>query len=345
MRSTGGGPANRTARSGLLLVAAAAALWGSDAIFRRALALELPAATVVFYEHLILTLFVLPLLITIPWRSLRPADLLCLVGIGAGASALATVLFTAAFRYGDPTTPLLLQKLQPLVALLAARLVLGERLQRPFRRYFAIAMVAAWLITFANPVQVTARSATAGGLAAAAAVLWGLGTVLGRRMSGVLSTGQLTAARFGIGLPVSFLPLVVSPATFGTPAIPASAIGPLLLLAFIPGLLALTLYYRGLQSTPASAATVAELAFPLSALALNYIAFGATVSSTQVVGIVLLSGLVLRMSMAARRAGGLGIAIGPPRVHPPILTTTQDLAVHGGIPSHAPHPKPLRGDV
>ena len=320
---------NRAASSGLPLVAAAAALWGSDAIFRRGLALELPAATVVFYEHLILTLFVLPLLITIPWRSLRPADLICLVAIGAGASALATVLFTAAFRYGDPTTPLLLQKLQPLIVLLAARFVLGERLHRPFGVYFATAMIAAWLIAFANPLQVTVGSATAGLLAAAAAALWGLGTVLGRRMSGVLSTGQLTAARFGIGLPASLLPLAVSPATFGTLAISSDAVGPLLLLALIPGLFALTLYYRGLRSTPASAATLAELAFPLSALVLNYIAFGATVSGTQLVGIVLLSGVVLRMSVVARRAGGLGIATEPPRTRPLLLTTPQDRSLRG----------------
>lgn len=93
----------RPNRSGLPLVAVSAALWGSDALFRRGLAMELPAATVVLYEHLILTVIVLPLLFTIPWRRLTRTDRLCLLVIGAGASALATVLFTSAFRYGDRT--------------------------------------------------------------------------------------------------------------------------------------------------------------------------------------------------------------------------------------------------
>lgn len=111
-------------------VAAGAALWGTDALFRRGLALELPAPALVFLEHVILVLVTLPVL----WRnrhsfrSLDGSDWTALVLVGAGASALATSLFTAAFRYGDPTTPLLLQKVQPLVVVIAARLLIGERL-------------------------------------------------------------------------------------------------------------------------------------------------------------------------------------------------------------------------
>ena len=50
-------------RWGLALVALAAALWGTDGIFRRGLALELPAGTVVFWEHLILVLMTIGALV------------------------------------------------------------------------------------------------------------------------------------------------------------------------------------------------------------------------------------------------------------------------------------------
>ncbi|HZD03594.1 MAG TPA: hypothetical protein VE173_01715, partial [Longimicrobiales bacterium] len=53
--------------SGFLLVAVGAALWGSDALFRRGLAMELPPAVVVAGEHLILTAVLLPAL----WRAGR----------------------------------------------------------------------------------------------------------------------------------------------------------------------------------------------------------------------------------------------------------------------------------
>lgn len=102
---------------GFILVAAAAATWGSEGLFRRGLALELPSGTIVMVEHLILVAITLPLLLrAAPATKLFTVrDWLSLVAIGVGASALATVLFTQAFTYGDPNTPLLLQKLQPFV--------------------------------------------------------------------------------------------------------------------------------------------------------------------------------------------------------------------------------------
>lgn len=75
---------------------------------------------------------------------------------------------------------------------------------------------------------------------------------------------------------------------------------PLLLLALVPGLLALLLYYRGLRQTPASAATIAELAFPLSALLINWLAFGATLAPGQVLGLAALAAILVHMAVRGR---------------------------------------------
>jgi drug/metabolite transporter (DMT)-like permease len=48
------------------------------------------------------------------------------------------------------------------------------------------------------------------------------------------------------------------------------------------------LYYRGLRRTPASLATFAELAFPASALVINYVVLGATIDGVQLLGFVIL---------------------------------------------------------
>jgi drug/metabolite transporter, DME family len=61
-----------------------------------------------------------------------------------------------------------------------------------------------------------------------------------------------------------------------------------ILLALIPGLLALLLYYRGLTGTRASYATLAELAFPATAVILNWAVLGVGVSAHQVLGFILL---------------------------------------------------------
>ena len=289
--------------AGLPWVAVAAALWGTDALFRRGLALELPATTVVVYEHLILTVVTLPALRRIPWRRLTAHDRWCLLLIGGGASALATVLFTASFRFGDPNTPLLLQKLQPLVAIVGARVLLGEVLRPRFAWYAGAAIAGGWLITFPDPMSVRAEHLTAGALAAGAAALWAMGTVLGRRMSARLSPQELTAARFAIGLPVALVLLVAFGGAGQLSAVGGDDLLPLVLLALIPGLVALRLYYRGLRDAPASAATLAELAFPASALAINYVAFGATITLSQAAGVLLLSGTLVTMSWAGRHRG------------------------------------------
>ena len=76
----------------------------------------------------------------------------------------------------------------------------------------------------------------------------------------------------------------------------------LVLLALVPGLLSLLVYYRGLRATPAAAATLGELAFPFTALFLDYLAFGSTLSPSQWVGLGLLVTTIT--TMGTLRANG-----------------------------------------
>jgi DME family drug/metabolite transporter len=255
-------PSKRSA-SGFALVAAAATLWGSDALFRRGLALGLPSTTVVVYEHLILVALTLPLLMRRSGvlRSLTAKDWGAAAVIGFGASALATLLFTAAFRYGDPTTPLLLQKLQPLVAVAAATLLLGDQLLRRFWLYLGAAVVGGFLLSFPDPTSVGIASARPALLAVGAAILWAFGTVLGRQLSAKVDFATLTALRFALGLPAAALFVLIDEGTAGFVPVGSTDLVPLTLLALGPGLASLLLYYRGLRATPASLATLAELAF------------------------------------------------------------------------------------
>jgi len=287
-------------RAGVLLVAVGAALWGTDALFRKGLAQDLTAVELVFWEHLMLATIALALVIPHlrELRGLARRDWVAIGIIGGGSSVLATVLFTEAFKHGDPTTPLLLQKLQPVFAAGGAYLLLGERLRPRYFVFLVLALVGAWLVAFASPGSVTLQGLLPAGLGAGAALLWALGTVLGRHAGVKVAPTPLTGLRFLCGLPVAFVLLVTlgDGVQAGWGDVPALA-G----LALVPGLAALLLYYRGLKTTPAATATLAELAFPATALIVNAIAFGTVPTGTQFVGAALLAGTVVAVGLMDAR--------------------------------------------
>jgi len=300
-------------RDGTGWVALAAALWGTDAYLRSRLVESIPAATVVLAEHAIVVVLLLPL-IARTWRQvarLEVRGLLALIAIGAGASALATVLFTQAFTYGDYIAPALLQQTQPLIAIAGAWLLLRERPRIRFAPFVVTALIGAYLVVFASPGDVRVESVRAALLALAAATLWGSGTVLGRMLSTSLTFEAVTAWRFAIGLPTALVLALL----WGAPIVPPHQDVPALAaLALGPGLLSLLLYYWGLQRTPAARATLAELAYPATAAVVGVVFLSQHLSGTQVLGAVLVAGAVTMLALTAQRRATRTVVAPPPPV-------------------------------
>jgi drug/metabolite transporter (DMT)-like permease len=278
--------------NGLLWVAAGACLWGTDTIFRRPLTGKLDSITIVLFEHLIASVFLLPRLWShrAEWLRLRAPEWGALIAIAWGGSALATILFTEAVRTGNPSTAVLLQKTQPIIAALLAGVFLSEPLTGGFWGRLAGAIAGAYLISFGAHLPVRAAAAPAlFGLSAAG--LWAASTVLGRYVLRRVSPLTLTALRFAAALPI------LAAAWFGSPQ-PHSHIGArqllwLAVLALIPGLCALIVYYRGLFRSLASRAAVAELCFPATAVLLNRLFFDTRISVLQTLGFLLLGAAIL----------------------------------------------------
>jgi drug/metabolite transporter (DMT)-like permease len=291
----------------VLLVAVGAAMWGTDGILRVPLLEVAAPSQIVLLEHLVLLLYSVPAVV-LGWRFLRvlgAAQWIALLVIGWGGSALATLLFTTAFAVGNPTVVILLQKTQPLFAIALAAILLRERLGWAYWPCFAVAMVGAYLISFGDlgPFRVlTSAEALAAALALGAALLWGSSTVLGRLVLKDVPFYALTGARLFLAVPLLAGIVVAQSSVGGLAAGFASEPGRVILLALIPGLLALLLYYRGLTGTRASYATLAELAFPATAVVLNWTFLGVGVSGNQVVGFVLLWGAVFMLGYLNAKA-------------------------------------------
>ena len=288
------------AAPGALLIALAAALWGTDALLRKPLAESTQAATIVFGEHLVLVLLTLPL-IPPALAAVRRAGaryLAAAVAIGVGASAIATILFTQAFVEGDPVTPVVLQKIQPLVAVVGAWFILRERPRRNFGWFLAGGLIGTWLIAFPSPFDIHVDAALPALMAIGAAVLWATGTVLGRLLATRLEFQHVTALRFAFGLPASAIAVLLVGAPFTTSGTDFAWIAAL---AIVTGLVALSLYYIGLRRTPAVIAALAELTFPVTAAAVGYFAFGAKLDTSQWLGVAITSAVVLLLPVTAPR--------------------------------------------
>ena len=301
---TGQGPQ----RSGLLLVALGASLWGLDTVLRRPLTGDLSSSTIVFYEHVLLSLIFVPYLV-FNRRSLSGLGLAswaAVLWIAWGGSALGTIFYTQAIKVGNPTSAVFVQKLQPLFAVALAHWWLGEKepLRAGFWLRLGVAFFAAYLISFGGPTSWNGLGdgeTVAALWAVGAAVIWGSCTVVGRYAMPVVSPTLLTALRVTIALPLLWVLTLAGGPGSGAGLPEVQQWGRLVLMALLPGFLSLMIYYRGLARTPASLATVGELCFPATAAALNWAFLGTEITAVQGFGVALLWFAVLwpRKSIAA----------------------------------------------
>ena len=275
MRSQPGAQTRRIGfvdRFSVVWIAVAATMWASDTYFRAQLVGHLSPAQIVVIEDALITLFLLAFLLR-GIRELRRLDRrgwIAIILIAVGPQAVATILFTKSFSYGHYAETFVLQQTQPLIAILLAWLILGERRRPWFWPTAALAIVGVYMVVFAQNLTAPFSDLQHGRLEAGlyalgAAALWASGTVLGRLVLGKLSFTTTTALRFTLALPVLLLIVLVQSGGAAFAHYQSSDVLPFLGIALIPGFLALLLYYRALRSTPATLATIAEMAYPVAA--------------------------------------------------------------------------------
>ena len=292
-------------RYSVVLIAVAAILWASDALFRNQLISHLSASQIVVAEDGLITVFLIPVLVrSLPEvRGLGWRGWLAVILIAAGAQALATLFFTASFSYRIYAETFVLQQTQPLIAISLAWIVLGERRRPWFWGAVLVALLGVYMVVFASnpadPLSALQHGRLEAGLyALGAAVLWASGTVLGRYALGSLSFWSVTSLRFALALPILVTVVLVQygPGGFGHYQV-SDFVPNLLAIALVPGLFALLLYYRALSRTPASLSTIAEMALPVTATFIAAWQFHQPVYGAQLVGTALLIGVIILLNV------------------------------------------------
>src|SRR5437660_1883057 len=290
------------------LVGLGAALWGTESAWRIPLNELFAADVIVFWEHVLILLTFLPLLLP-NLGELRKIDISTwgyLLFSGFAGSAVGTIFFTLALKHGNPTVVNVILNIQPVISTLGAFFLFGDRLAPRFFLYAAIAVLAGIFLSVEHPTLIGESFAKAGlnlgtGYALVCALFWGLSTVAGRGTMIGMPLRLAASLRVVVGLIcMTFILLIygkLNRVSLWLPAAQAhmtTAIVALLLLASISGAIPLLIYFEGLRLTRASTAGYFEMMQTLAAVCITWGFFHAALHWHQVIaGIVLMAAVTM----------------------------------------------------
>ncbi len=283
------------AHAGALAVVIAALLWSVDGLLRRHL-YSLPPSVIVFWEHLLGLVFLVPFLWSTrrKFRELTRKQWWAMGLVALLSGALGTILYTAALgqiNFINFSVVVLLQQLNPIFAIATAALLLREKLTKRFLLLSAVALIGAYLVSFPNlTVNLDTGKGTlvAALYAAGAAASWGIGTAFSKYALMGTSYPHVTAARFGLTAIISLFFVIGNGSAAAISQITQPQFFYLLAITFSTGLVALLIYYYGLQRVAASRAAILELAWPLSAVIIGWLFLHQGLTPTQALGAIIL---------------------------------------------------------
>jgi len=286
---------NKFTNKGSLFVAIAAILWSFDGVLRRGL-YTLPPTIVVFFEHLLGA--VILLFAVKKWlpevKTLDKKGWIAISAVALFSGALGTIFYTAALgqiNYIQFSVVVLLQQLQPIWAVSAAILLLKEHVSKRFYIWAGVALVGAYIVAFRDlevNIQEGMGTIIAAFLALGAGLMWGTSTAISKYVLLKLSFLAATALRFILTSMFSLIIVLVLGQTSQLTTVTPDQWQSLLLITFTTGMVSLLIYYYGLKRIPAHVSTIIELLFPLSAIVIDYVYFQNPLSTTQIIGSIIL---------------------------------------------------------
>jgi drug/metabolite transporter (DMT)-like permease len=286
--------------TGTFFIMLACLTWALDTLIRYPLLNQgYSTLQIVLFEHITLVTVTFPLI----WRyrsvfkSMEVKSYLGLFFIGGIGSALGTLAFTEAFHYLNPTVVILLQKLQPIVAIITAYFFLKERIERHFIQWAVLilggSLVMIWpdimglsqtSLYYVDNLQAIMKGY---GYTLLAVVAWGAATVCGKYLSMKnVPSNAIMSGRFLSGAVVLAILAIQSKESLTT--MTTGSLSSLVCMALLSGLLGMWLYYRGLKRIRAQYATLAEMTFPVFAAVINWVFLDMSLTSYQVIGAFLL---------------------------------------------------------
>lgn len=287
--------------SGIFFICVACLAWAIDTLIRYPLlGRGHSAGQIILFEHIFLTVLFIPSVVRLLKKlfSCNKEIIFSFFMIGGIGSALSTLAFTKAFTVLNPSLVILLQKLQPVVAITLSGIFLKEKIDTKFIFWSAICILAGLGVSYQQVFGgldikslnelFTGNTPYLGVILSLFAVFgWGSATVFGKYLqTHYFKTNEIMSGRFFFGLLTSALLLILNPSIVST--FDQFFFKDILLLVLLSGVIGMFFYYRGLKKLPAKVATLAELFFPICAVIVNWLYLNSTLDWIQIISAVVL---------------------------------------------------------
>ncbi len=294
---------------GALSVSIAAALWGISGIIFIPHLSNLPTFFVVFVIHFLPFLF-LTVFFYKQYKYVKvftKQDWLILILISLFGAILGTVAIVKALflvNFHHLSVVVLLQKMQPIFAILLANLILKERISKNFVLLTIITLGGGYFLTFGFKLPTMGKNTAtiyACILAVSAAFCFGSATVFGKCITNKYSSVTITFYRYLITTFILGAFLLFFGNLYLFKQVTPMNWVILILIIFTSGLLSVYLYYIGLKYIKAGIAAFCELSMPIAAVSLDYFVNHSYLTPVQLAGgIVMVIGIITLIRNQAR---------------------------------------------
>lgn len=295
---------------GSIFIIIAAMMWGIDGILLTPSYFTkfkfFDVNFIVFIAHAIPTV-ILSIFFSKQYKYLKTftkSDYLFFILIALFGGTIGTLSIVKALELSNYTPysiVILIQKTQPIFAILLAIFLLKEKPSKNFYVVAVIALIAIYFLTFEfkSPVLLKQNNLLAVLYSLLAAFSFGSSTVFGKKVVYKFSFLTSTFYRFFFTTIITMLFVIFSETTRNTITQYTQNKNLMGLSLFIAifGLLAILIYYNGLKYVKATIATFCELAFPITSVVTEAIIYKRFLSPIQLVAAIVLIAVILYLNL------------------------------------------------
>lgn len=294
---------------GAFAVSLAASFWAFEAVVLMPYLYDLPTLFVVFILHA-LPFLVMQFFFYKQYKYLKilsKKDLFFFVLLAISGGILGTYCITKALflmNFQQLTIVALLQKLQPIFAIILARFFLGEKIKKENIFWILLAILSSYFLSFGfqTPEHAENNVVQAVVFSVLAAFFYGSQTVWGKKA--IEKVPPITGTFYRLGFTTFILGFFLifqsdfwenfSKITFLHAEIFA-------IIGLFSSGLGLTLYYFGLKKIKANVATICEMMYIVSAVFFDYLLHKTQLSWPQIISAFILVFSIYRLSSKKRK--------------------------------------------